>query len=352
MKAVDKAVRLLSDLIEIPSLSRQEVQVADHLESQLSQWPVEVKRLQNNLILQPTEIDSTKVHVLLCSHIDTVKPNSGYTRNPYHAELSEGKLFGLGANDAGGSLVGLMMAFEQLIGENLPFNLWMAIVAEEEVSGANGAALVVQHLPEMQLAIVGEPTSMKLAIAEKGLMVVDGYSTGIPGHAAHANTLNPIYTAAQDILKLKEISFDRVSKLLGSTRLTVSQINAGTQHNQVPAECQFVIDVRVNELYTNEEILDILQTNTISLLKARSFRLRSSGLPEAHPMRDLATKLNLPVYGSATLSDQALLPYPSVKIGPGDTKRSHTADEFIYLSELEAGIDGYLEIIRNYNPGI
>ncbi len=348
MTSLENAISLLREIIEIPSLSRQEQDVSDHLCNYLSKKDISFARVGFNIIARSANYEPDKPNVLLCSHFDTVKPNAGYTRNPYQAVVEGNKLFGLGSNDAGGALVCLITTFEKLYRQALPYNLWLAAVGEEEISGDGGAELAVKHLPEMEVAIVGEPTSMRMAIAEKGLMVVDGFATGVPGHAAHGNTLNPIYVAAQDILQLKQLKFDRTSTLLGPTRLTVSQVNAGTQHNQVPAECQFVIDVRVNELYTNEEILDVLQTHTISLLQARSFRLRSSGIAEEHPIKRLAEKLKIQTYGSATLSDQALLPYPSVKIGPGDTKRSHTADEFIYLEELAAGIKGYHQILINY----
>lgn len=346
---LEQVSTLLQQLIKIPSFSSEEKGAADHLARYFSDQGVESKRVGENIIVH-SNLDPDKPNLLLCSHLDTVKPNAGYTRNPHQPTIEDGKLYGLGANDAGGPLVCLIGAFLTLYAEDLPYNLWLAAVAEEEISGSGGAAMIVKQIPEIQLAIVGEPTSMKMAIAEKGLFVVDGYATGIPGHAAHFNTLNPIEIAARDIARLKELTFERVSALLGKTKVTVSQINAGTQHNQVPAQCHFVIDVRVNELYTNEEVFDMLQTHTVSLLEARSLRLRSSGLQPGHSVLNLAEQLGIPTYGSATLSDQALLPYPSIKIGPGDTKRSHTADEFIYLAELQSGVEGYVEILRNYQP--
>ena len=340
---------LLQGIIRIPSFSREEKEVADYLENYFSEKKISTQRFKNNLLAGVDTYRKEKPNVLLCSHFDTVKPNSGYTRDPFDGEIKDGKLHGLGSNDAGASLVCLILTYQKLKDLNLPYNLWLAAVAEEEISGQNGVASIISELPSMDLAIVGEPTSLKMAIAEKGLLVVDGYSTGIPGHAAHGNTLNPIYQAARDIVLLKDLTFERSSDLLGDTRITVSQINAGTQHNQVPAECHFVIDVRVNELYTNQEVFDILQTNTVSLLKARSFRLNSSGIDPEHPILSTASELKIQTYGSATLSDQALLPYPSIKIGPGDTKRSHTADEFIYLAEIEEGIKTYENILMNLN---
>ena len=347
MTDLDSATKLLQEIIRIPSLSRQERDVADHLEQFLTRQKIEVERIQQNIVAKSKNYHPDKPNVLLCSHYDTVKANAGYTRDPHDGAIEGNQLFGLGSNDAGGPLVCLVLTFKKLYERDLPFNLWLAAVAEEEISGSAGAALVTKHVPPMQLAIVGEPTSLRMAIAEKGLMVIDGYATGIPGHAAHGNSLNPIYQASKDILTLKNLSFDRTSHTLGDTRLTVSQINAGTQHNQVPAECHFVIDVRVNEQYTNEEVFNILQTHTVSLLKARSYRLNSSGIEPNHPILQVAQALQLETYGSATLSDQALLPYPSIKIGPGDTKRSHSANEFIYLSELADGLKNYMDIITH-----
>ena len=337
----------MQEIIRIPSLSRQEEKVADHLEQYFIDHKLDVERIKHNLIVKPGNYRSNKPNVLLCSHFDTVKANTGYTRDPYDGLIEGNQLFGLGSNDAGGALVSMIHTFIQLYGEKMPFNLWLAAVAEEEISGDLGAALLPPHLPSIDLAIVGEPTSLRMAIAEKGLLVVDGYAFGVPGHAAHNNSLNPINQASKDILALKSLQFDRKSATLGDTKLTVSQINAGTQHNQVPAECHFVIDVRVNDQYTNEEVFEMMQSNTVSLLKARSFRLNSSGLKAGHPILETAKKLKVETYGSATLSDQALLPYPSIKIGPGETQRSHTADEFIYLSELEDGLKIYASILAN-----
>ena len=347
---VASATSLLQQLISIPSFSREEEQATDFLQNYLLKKGHLATRIHNNLIFKSVSDDLTKPHILLCSHIDTVAPNAHYTRDPYSADIQDGKLYGLGANDAGGALVSMIAVFDQLAATSQPFNLWLAVVAEEEISGVHGVSAILEHLPQISVAVVGEPTSLRMAVAEKGLLVVDGCATGIPGHAAHTNTLNPIYLVAKDVVRLKDFVFRKDSELLGPTRLTVSQIHAGKAHNQVPAECTFVLDIRVNEKYTNEEVFEILQTQTLSLLQARSLRLRSSGLNLQHPMIKTAAQLGIETYGSATLSDQALLPYDSIKIGPGDTLRSHTADEFIYLSEIEEGIATYRNILENYPP--
>ncbi len=345
-----QSVRLLQGMIQIPSYSREEAGVADLIQESLIAKSIEVKRKGHNLFAHSKNYDIGKVNVLLCSHHDTVQPNDGYTRNPFDGRIEDDKIYGLGSNDAGASLVAMIAAFEKCFEKELPFNLWLAAVAEEEISGEGGITHILPDLPPFDLVIVGEPTSLRMAVAEKGLLVVDGYATGIPGHAAHGNTLNPIYQAAKDILQLKNLIWEKTSEFLGSTKLSITQISAGTQHNQVPAECHFVVDVRINENYTNEEVFDRLQMHTISLLQARSFRLRSSGIQSDHPILKVAKSLGVSMIGSSTLSDQALIPYPSIKIGPGDSHRSHTADEFIYLDELKAGAELYERLILNYRP--
>ncbi len=349
-QAMQKATRWLQQLIQTPSLSREEDGTAAIILSILHEEGLSAQRVNNNVVARGSAWDDTKPTLLLCSHHDTVKPNAGYTRDPFRAEEIDGRLYGLGSNDAGAALVSLMAAFAHLQTRTLPYNLLLAAVAEEEISGPHGVASLLDDMPAIHLAIVGEPTGMRMAIAEKGLMVVDGVAEGIPGHAAHGNTRNPIYEACVDIDRIRRYEFDRISPLLGKTKASVTQIQAGTQHNQVPAQCAFVIDVRVNEMYTNEEVFTLLQEICSTSLKARSFRLSSSGIGSDHPAVKLATVLGVETYGSATLSDQALIPYPSVKMGPGDSTRSHTADEFVYLDELQAGINGYIEFLEKYRP--
>ncbi len=348
------AISLLKDLIATPSFSREEEGTAQLLFDFLKDHSIACERIKHNVLAKSQRWDPVKPTVLLCSHHDTVKPNAGYTLDPFVPIQKNGKLFGLGSNDAGGPLVALIAAFieiEQSQAE-LPFNLILAAVGEEEISGPNGVAHLVGLLPDIDLAIVGEPTSLRIAVAEKGLMVIDGTAKGIPGHAAHENTKNPIYIAASDIHKIQTYEFDRISPFLQKTKASVTLINAGTQHNQVPARCDFVIDVRVNELYTNQEVFELLQSLVESDLKARSFRLSASGIARNHSIWDTIDHLGLETFGSPTLSDQALIPYPSIKIGPGDTLRSHKADEFIYEQEITEGIATYLDILHHYQPTV
>lgn len=348
------AISLLKDLIAVPSFSREEQGTAEVLVNFFRNQSIKCEQIKNNVVAKSQRWDPAKPTVLLCSHHDTVKPNAGYTIDPFVPLQKNGKLFGLGSNDAGGPLVALIAAFVQLelARSELPFNTILAAVAEEEISGPNGVAHLVSLLPDIDLAIVGEPTSLRVAVAEKGLMVIDGVAEGIPGHAAHDNTRNPIYQAASDIQNIQAYEFDRISPFLQKTKASVTQINAGTQHNQVPARCDFVIDARINELYTNREVFEILQSLVQSDLKARSFRLSASGVAEDHSIWSTIKHLGLETFGSPTLSDQALIPYPSIKIGPGDTLRSHKADEYIYEQEIAHGIDMYLDILHHYQPAV
>ena len=348
----DDSISLLQKLIATPSISGSENQTADLIVDFLNMYLADFRRIKNNIVAKSVNWDEGKPTVLLCSHHDTVKPNSGYTLDPFSPIMKEGKLYGLGSNDAGGPLVSMIAAFLHLQQSEvvLPFNIILALVAEEEISGPNGIACLISQLPPIDLAIVGEPTSLRMAVAEKGLMVIDGISEGIPGHAAHENTLNPIYQATEDILKIRSLVFDRTSPFLGNTKASVTQINAGTQHNQVPAKCQFVIDVRVNELYSNQEVFELLQSKVGSTLTARSFRLSASGLPKDHAFWKTISALQITTFGSPTLSDQALIPFPSIKIGPGDTLRSHKADEYIYIQEILDGIQLYIDILNHYQP--
>lgn len=344
-----EAIHTLKQLIATQSFSREENETADILQQVLETAGVPSERLHNN-VWATHEVDHALPYILLCSHHDTVKPNSAYTRNPLEATIEDGKLYGLGSNDAGGALVSLLKTFLTLRNEQLPFNLIFAGVAEEEISGSNGVASILSKLPKIHLGIIGEPTEGNAAIAEKGLIVIDGKASGTPGHAAHHQGDHAILLAGRDIEKITNHTFSKVSPLLGPCKATVSQIQAGQQHNQVPASCEFVIDVRVNELYRNEVVVDELQAMCESELTARSLRLQSSYLPDDHSFYHLLSEKNISMYGSPTLSDQALLPFHTVKIGPGKSERSHSADEFIFVAEIENGIELYLDLLRNYQP--
>ncbi len=342
-------VDTLKKLIATPSFSREESDAADILQAVFETEGVAHERAQNN-VWAIHEVDQALPYILLCSHHDTVKPNSAYTRNPHEAAIEDGKLFGLGSNDAGGALVSLLKTFLTLRNEALPYNLIFAGVAEEEISGPNGVTSILSRLPKIQIGIIGEPTEGKAAIAEKGLVVIDGKATGPPGHAAHHQGDHAILKAGRDIVKISEYQFSEVSPMLGPCKATVSQINAGKQHNQVPADCDFVIDVRVNELYANEDVVAQLQQLCESKLTARSLRLQSSRLGEDHSFYPFLASKGIDMYGSPTLSDQALMPFPTVKIGPGKSERSHSADEFIFIKEIEEGTALYLDLLRNYQP--
>jgi acetylornithine deacetylase len=284
--------------------------------------------------------------ILLNSHHDTVKPNPAYTHDPFQPIFTEGKLYGLGSNDAGGPLVSLIatfLHFNKL--ENLPFNLVLAASAEEEISGFNGIECILDRLPKIDFAIVGEPTLMKMAVAEKGLMVLDCIAKGKAGHAAREEGINALYLAIDDIQWFRTYQFPNVSKTLGPVKMSVTVINAGQAHNQVPPECKFTVDVRATDAYSLEEILDIIQSNVKSEIKPRSLRLRPKGVDSNHPIIGTAKKLSMDMYGSPTTSDQALIPAPSVKIGPGDSARSHSADEFIFVKEIETGISSYISLL-------
>jgi len=343
----NSAISLLKELIKTQSFSKEENLTADIIQKWLEDKGAETSRDLNNVWATNKYFDAQKPTILLNSHHDTVKPNKGYTNDPFDAFEKDGKLFGLGSNDAGGALVSLLATFVHYYEtKNLKYNLVMAATAEEEISGANGIALVYPKLPEIDFAIVGEPTEQNLAIAEKGLMVVDGAAKGIPGHAAHENTENAIHNAIEDIEWIRNYEFGEVSELLGKVKMSVTQINAGQQHNLVPADCSFVVDVRVNEKYTNEQVFQVMNNNTKSELSARSFRLSSSSIPEDHPIVKAGIKLGKETYGSPTMSDQALMPCPSLKMGPGVSSRSHSADEFIYISEVEQAVDTYIKLLE------
>ncbi|MFM7022911.1 MAG: M20/M25/M40 family metallo-hydrolase [Flavobacteriales bacterium] len=342
------SIKILSDLIQIQAFSGDEAQRVDYLEKMLTSEGIPTKKFLKNIWCVNKNFSEGKITILLNSHTDTVKPNKGYTRDPHKAEIIDGKLFGLGSNDAGGPLISLMSVFVDLYQEELPFNLIFAATAEEEISGKNGVAALWPELPKIDLAIVGEPTKMELAVAERGLMVLDCKAVGKAGHAAREEGINAIYEALKDIKWFKTHQFPKVSKILGPVKMSVTVIEAGSQHNVVPAECKFVVDVRVPDTYNNEELLQLIRENVLCEVSARSTRLNSSGLPEGHALFKVAEELNIPTYGSPTSSDQALMPCVSVKIGPGDSARSHMADEFIFVDELEKAPARYKEILLKF----
>lgn len=344
----EESVQLLKDLIEIPSFSKEELATADRIAELLNQKGVEVNRAGNNIWAFSTDYNPVLPTIWLNSHHDTVKPNLGYTKDPFKAIVEDGKLFGLGSNDAGGPLVSLIACFSHFIGKSLPFNLLLIASAEEEISGANGISSIISQLPEAELAIVGEPTQMRLAVAEKGLLVIDAKIHGKAGHAAREEGINAIYLAMEDLDEIRNFQFLKSSPFLGRTKVTATVIKAGQQHNVVPDLCEYTLDVRVTDAYTLEEALEELKSNLKAELTPRSLRLQSSHLPSGHLMYRVSEKLELENFGSPTLSDQALIPWPSVKIGPGDSARSHTADEFIFLEEIKNGIQGYISIINKY----
>lgn len=341
------SLALLKRLIAIPSFSKEEDKTGDEIEQFLQQRNIETHRKLNNIWAYNKHFDAKKPTLLLNSHHDTVKPNSGYTRDPYDAQIEDGKLFGLGSNDAGGCLVALIATFlyfyEQ---ENLSYNICLAATAEEEISGNNGLECVLPELGELEFAIVGEPTQLNLAIAERGLLVLDCTATGKAGHAAREEGDNAIYKALKDMEWFRNYRFSKVSEVFGPLKMTVTIINAGSQHNVVPATCTFTVDVRVTDAYTNEELLKIIRTNVACEVKPRSVRLKPSSIDKAHPLVQSGIALGRTTYGSPTTSDQALLSIPSLKVGPGDSGRSHMADEYIYVEEIGAGIINYIEMLK------
>ncbi|MDG1277193.1 MAG: M20 family metallo-hydrolase [Algoriphagus sp.] len=344
-----EAVALLSQLIETPSFSREEKHTSGIIEDFLIERACVVERSGNNVWAFASPFDHKKPTVWLNSHHDTVKPNSGYTIDPFHPLIQENKLFGLGSNDAGASLVCLLSTFVHFAERDLPFNLVMIASAEEEISGKDGIASIISQLPPCDLAIVGEPTGMAVAVAEKGLLVIDAKTFGKAGHAAREEGENAIYLALDDLQKIKSFEFSRVSEFLGKSKVSATVIHAGQQHNVVPDVCEFVLDVRVTDAYSLEEAFEELKDQLSAELKPRSMRLQSSRLPKGHFGWKLIENLKLKTYGSPTLSDQALIPYPSIKIGPGDSARSHTANEFIYLNEIQEGINGYIQLLDAYS---
>lgn len=337
-------VELLKNMIRIPSFSRDEGAVADFLERWMLTEGFAVRRLGNNLWMESGPVDGRPT-ILLNAHIDTVKPASGYTRDPFTPEIEDGCLYGLGSNDDGGSLIALLETYSRLIQKEQPYRLIFSATAEEEVSGKGGLDLILPELGLIDFGVMGEPTGMRMAVAERGLMVLDCTAYGKSGHAARNEGVNAIYKAIEDIQWFKSHSFDRVSDFLGAVKMSVTQINAGTQHNVVPDKCTFVVDVRPNGMYTNPELLELIKSSVSCEVKERSTRIGSSHLPMDHPAVVRGLSLGLEPFGSPTTSNQALCHFPTLKIGPGDSARSHSADEYIRFDEIGDGIETYVALL-------
>lgn len=342
-----QAVELLQKLISIPSFSKEEDKTADVIAAFLQQHGIEPHRKLNNLWARNKYFDGSKPTILLNSHHDTVKPNSGYTRDPFDAKIEDGKLYGLGSNDAGGCLVSLIAAFLYFYDkQDLKYNFCLATTAEEEISGVNGLELIIPELGQLDFGIVGEPTLMQLAIAERGLMVLDCTAYGKAGHAAREEGENAIYKALPDIEWFRTYKFPKESEVFGPVKMSVTIINAGSQHNVVPASCVFTVDVRVTDAYRNEEVLEIIRQHVSCDVKPRSIRLKPSSIDKNHPIVQAGIALGRTTYGSPTTSDQSLLDIQSIKVGPGDSARSHTADEFVYVDEIREGIELYIKMLE------
>ncbi len=346
------AVALLTQLIATPSVSRDESRAADVMEQAMRGYGFVPRRINNNLLLTAEPWDEGKPTIMLNAHIDTVKPVATWTRSPFAPTLEGDTLYGLGSNDCGGGLVALLQVYRILTaqaqgGKALPYNLIYLASAEEEVSGADGIRAVLPLLPPVDVAIVGEPTGMQPAIAERGLMVIDGVATGVSGHAARSEGVNAIYEALDDLVFVRDYVFERVSPLLGPTKMQCTVVHSGTQHNVVPDRCEFIIDVRTNEYYTNEEVFSFLQSKLHSELTARSYHLHSSSIDGAHPLVRRCVDMGMKPFGSPTLSDQALMRFPSLKLGPGESCRSHSADEFIRVTEISRAIETYLLLLTD-----
>ena len=340
------AIDLLKRLISTPSVSRQEQDAADVLSDYIKQYEhFTIHREGNNLWIMDPHYDEQRPTLLLNAHIDTVRPVDSWERNPFTPVVEDDCLYGLGSNDCGGGLVSLLQVFRLLTEKQQQYNLIYLASAEEEVSGINGIRRVLPLLPKVDVAIVGEPTGMQPAIAEKGLMVLDVTCKGVSGHAARQEGVNAIYEALDDLNWLRNYRFEKVSDLLGPTLMNVTVINAGTQHNVIPDKCTFTVDIRTNEYYRNEDVYDFIKNHLKGEVKARSFHLHSSCIDRDHPIVKRCVAMGMQPFGSPTLSDQALMPFPSLKLGPGESSRSHSADEYIRLSEIENGINTYMKLL-------
>lgn len=344
---MNEITQILKKLISTPSFSREEQGTAELIAGFLESRGIPIQRKRHNVWAVNRHFDPAKPTILLNSHHDTVKPNPAYILDPFDPIEKDGKLFGLGSNDAGAPLVCLLAAFLNFYErDDLKYNLIYAATAEEEISGPNGVESILPELGDIAFAIVGEPTLMHMAIAEKGLLVLDCIAKGKAGHAAREEGVNAIYKALPDIEWFRRYQFPKVSPTLGPVKMSVTVILAGAQHNVVPADCRFTVDVRCTDAYTHEELLDIIRSHVSAEVQPRSLRLRPSSIDEDHPVVQAGRTLGIPMYGSPTTSDQALMPFPSIKMGPGDSARSHSADEFVYLREIEEGISGYIRLLE------
>ncbi len=341
-----EAIALLCQLIETPGISREEHAACDVVERFAAGHKLHYERVGNNLIIRRPKMKESQPTLLLNAHIDTVKPTASWTHDPFKATIEGDTLFGLGANDDGASLVSLLQTYRMLDETEQNYNLVLALSAEEEVSGANGMESIVPMLGHVDVALVGEPTSMQPATAEKGLMVLDVTARGKAGHAARNVGDNAIYHAMDDMEWFRTYRFPKESTRLGGVKMTVTMVNAGIQHNVIPDECRFTVDVRTNECYSNREVFDVVRQHVKSEVTARSFRLNSSKIDERHPLVRRAVEMGLKPFGSPTLSDQALMPFPSMKMGPGESSRSHCADEFVLISEMRAAIETYFNLLN------
>lgn len=342
------AVELLREMVSIPSISGEESVVSDHIYKYLESNGLCPERIANNIVVYSKRYNSSRKTLMLNSHMDTVKPVSSYSFDPYDPKKEDERIFGVGSNDAGASVVSLIhtfLYFEEQESDLLPFNLMLLISAEEETSGKNGIILALKNIKRPDCAIVGEPTCMKTAVGERGLLVVDAVAHGVCGHAARNEGVNAIMVAFDDITWLRNFSFPQISEKMGTVKCSVTQIEAGTQHNVVPDACKFVIDIRPTDRYTNPEIMEILKVNMKSELKARSLTNRSSITPAGHPLVEAALICGVETYISPTTSDWMRMDFPAVKMGPGDSSRSHRADEFVYVDEVRGGVEGYVNFV-------
>lgn len=344
-----EALDLLRSLIRTPSLSREEDQTARLIRNLFESKNIPVQQKGNNLWAVNKHFDPNKPTILLNSHHDTVKANEGYTRDPHSPDIVDGKLYGLGSNDAGGCLVSLIATFVASYAVPLPFNLICAPTAEEEIFGEGGVSSILSTLEQLSpitFGIVGEPTQMQMATAEKSIIVIDGHVAGVAGHAARDTGINSIYQAIPDLEWFRTFKFEKMSSKLGAIKATITMIDAGYQHNVVPDVCHYVVDVRMTDAYTPEEVVEIIDAHTVAKITPRSLRLRPSALPDDHVLYEVARLLDIPTFGSPTSSDQAMMPFSTIKMGPGMSERSHTPDEYIYTHEIKEGIQGYLRVIQ------
>lgn len=349
---INESIENLQRLINTPSLSGQERKASEIIEAYLRKYGIKANRIKNNIYAYNKYFDKNRPTILLNSHIDTVKPNAGWTKEPYKAVVFDHKLYGLGSNDAGASLVSLLATFIYFYAvENLNHNIIFSVVAEEENSGKDGIRLLLSEFGGIDLAIVGEPTGMQMAIAEKGLIVLRCQAKGRSGHAARNTGDNALYKAMQDIEWFRSYQFDKESAILGPVKMTVTMINAGTQHNVIPDRCDFTVDIRTTDVYSNEEALDIIKKNITSDFGEPSLSLNPSNMSEDHPLVKIAKENGVEVFGSPTMSDQTFITAPSVKIGPGMSERSHTSDEYVYLNEIEHGIQTYIFLLEKFLTG-